>query len=518
MSERAVQLEPLTLSIERLLSKVKAGEIRIPAFQRRFRWKPNQVAELFDSIYRSFPIGTLLFWKRSASAEHVRLGSFEFDAPALEAGQWVIDGQQRIVSLANVLLVDAPQPPFVVSFNLETQQFSAGHRKGETVPLHVAVDSERLVEWLTQRQLAPELRRRAIHLGSAIREYQMPVWSVGAEAEDDVREIFGRLNSRGTSLKPAELFEALEAHPTQSLARVSERLREYEFGQIPAKLVHQTIRAIQGNDFTSDRVGRVKDPAVFSRAFSGLADAIVLLKQTGIPHLTLLPFRFALVLLGAFFAHHPAPSIRTRELLKRWVWRASVTEQFSGKDLAWLRRVIKITSESEPVAIGLLLEASGLQLQRQQEHWEPSARFDPRHSRSRLEALALLGLFESAELPGLAPALEAGDRVLRELMPAQRILRQLKREGKGLEDSVLATVANRGPWLGGQLRSSKQLRELDVAATTGSLEKRFEALVQRRDFLVSWIPLFLERKMRTLASDRPDLHTLEIPDEDADAA
>jgi hypothetical protein len=519
MSERAVRLEPLTLSIERLLSKVQAGEVRVPAFQRRFRWKPNQVAELFDSIYRSFPIGTLLFWKRRADAEHVRLGQVEFDAPAFEAGQWVIDGQQRIISLANVLLLEAAAPPFVVSFNLETERFSSGPGRGPTVPLQIAVDSERLVEWLTARQLAPDLRRRAIRLGTALREYQLPVWSIGAESESDVREIFGRLNSRGTQLKPAELFEALEAKPTKSLASVSERLLDYGFGVVSPKLVHQTIRAIQGDDFTRDRVGRVKDPAIFTRAFEGLGSAIVLLKQTGIPHLSLLPFQFTLVLLGAFFAHHPSASMRTRELLKRWLWRATVTEQLSGKDLGWLRLVIKTIAQPEALAVTHLLEASDHHKEKlRSRDWVLSPRFDPRHSRSRLEALALLALFGPGGLPGLGAALGRGERVFREIIPMQRLLRGLKQAGFGVEQSLFATLANRGPWIDGRMQSPPALVELDQRVSSGETLERAKALRHRSDYLTAWVPLFLESKMRTVASDRPALESLELPDEDADAA
>jgi hypothetical protein len=527
MSERAVQLEPLTLSVERLLAKVKSGEVRIPPFQRRFRWKPKQVAELFDSIHRSFPIGTLLFWKRRAVAEHVTLGQLEFDAPAIEAGQWVVDGQQRLISLANVLLVPTPKPPFVVSFELESQRFIAGRSPRQHVPLHVAVDSEKLIEWLTRNPLVPELQRRAIRLGSALREYQLPVWSVSAESEDDIREIFGRLNSRGTPVKPAELFDALESTPAQSLLLVSERLDSAAFGRIALKLVHQTIRAIQGDDFTSDRVGTVKDDAVFDKAERGLRSAIVFLKNTGVPHLSLLPFKFAIVFLGAFFAHHPSPSKRTVELLSRWFWRATVGEQFSGKDLTWLRVVIKAVPTPEDEAVQSLLSMT--RSRRTETTWLLSERFDPRHARSRIEALGLLTLHAPVDQALAVKAFESGVTVFRELFPIRSIARQLPRNLRGEETRTLLSIANRALFVEGAWLRSPALSALDQDATSGPgsstreaaktrVEGIFAALVKRRDFLETWIPQFLESKMRTLASDRPAIETLILPDEGFDAA
>ena len=51
------------LTIRMLIERVSSGDIRIPAFQREFVWEPDQVAFLIDSIYKNFPIGTVVFWQ-----------------------------------------------------------------------------------------------------------------------------------------------------------------------------------------------------------------------------------------------------------------------------------------------------------------------------------------------------------------------------------------------------------------------------------------------------------------------
>lgn len=46
----------------------------LPAIQREFVWKPNQVCTLFDSLMLGFPFGTFLFWK----VEPKRSGDWKF--------------------------------------------------------------------------------------------------------------------------------------------------------------------------------------------------------------------------------------------------------------------------------------------------------------------------------------------------------------------------------------------------------------------------------------------------------
>ena len=85
----------------------------LPAIQRDFVWKQQQICSLFDSLMQGFPFGTFLFWK----VESQRSGDWKFydfvrdyherDAPhcpelgpvserALTA---VLDGQQRLTAL-----------------------------------------------------------------------------------------------------------------------------------------------------------------------------------------------------------------------------------------------------------------------------------------------------------------------------------------------------------------------------------------------------------------------------------
>ena len=62
-------------TVERLVLMARSGEIRIPHFQRDFRWQRQDVVRLFDSIVRGYPVGSLLLWRRPAPKQLIKLGA-----------------------------------------------------------------------------------------------------------------------------------------------------------------------------------------------------------------------------------------------------------------------------------------------------------------------------------------------------------------------------------------------------------------------------------------------------------
>ncbi|MFT6073029.1 MAG: hypothetical protein ACJARD_001607 [Alphaproteobacteria bacterium] len=71
-----------TVPIRKIIERITAGDIRIPAFQRGFVWEQEQIAFLLDSIYKDFPIGTVVFWKtESRLSTEKKLGGFALPEP-----------------------------------------------------------------------------------------------------------------------------------------------------------------------------------------------------------------------------------------------------------------------------------------------------------------------------------------------------------------------------------------------------------------------------------------------------
>jgi len=76
-----------------LMNAVKMGQIGLPDIQREFRWKNIKVRDLFDSMYRGYPVGYLLFWQNGLPGGHRQIGA---DKKQVVPDLLVVDGQQRL--------------------------------------------------------------------------------------------------------------------------------------------------------------------------------------------------------------------------------------------------------------------------------------------------------------------------------------------------------------------------------------------------------------------------------------
>lgn len=101
------------LTIKDALEDVSKNLYVLPAIQREFVWKPEQICRLFDSLMQGYPFGTFLFWK----VEPDKSAQFKFygfvqnyherdAAHCPELGTLpnreltaVLDGQQRLTAL-----------------------------------------------------------------------------------------------------------------------------------------------------------------------------------------------------------------------------------------------------------------------------------------------------------------------------------------------------------------------------------------------------------------------------------
>ena len=69
-------------SLTHLIEEIKHGKIALPDIQRPFVWSSAQVRDLFDSLYRGYPVGTLMFWETGVDAGVRQVGGGENDGVA----------------------------------------------------------------------------------------------------------------------------------------------------------------------------------------------------------------------------------------------------------------------------------------------------------------------------------------------------------------------------------------------------------------------------------------------------
>ncbi|MFF0455566.1 DUF262 domain-containing protein [Nocardia africana] len=310
------------------------GSIRVPSFQRSYVWTAEDVRKLFDSLYRGFPVGTVLFWQHEAPAGPSDLGPIKVDAEAEEHALWVVDGQQRIISLFASLTSGLREidDRFDVYFDLAAEKFVTSRRgvpPRRAVPVSEALETRSLLNWLRLHadELEPDDFEAADRLGGALRDYHVPAYVVTSDDQDLLREIFDRVNSAGKPISRAEVFHALFAREDApgSPAGVVSELESLGFGRVPENRIVQSLLAIRGGNVGRDireEFGPNEDIADwYNRTERALSRSIKFLQSEGVLHVSLMPDGLPLPVLAAFFYVHPEPSAWNLRLLARWLWR-----------------------------------------------------------------------------------------------------------------------------------------------------------------------------------------------------
>jgi hypothetical protein len=97
MSDMKTCFKRVDYDLSNLLHYLDIGDIGLPDIQRPFVWSNAKVRDLFDSMYRGFPVGYFLFWENAQTngVKQIGVGQKAHSAPS----RLIVDGQQRLTSL-----------------------------------------------------------------------------------------------------------------------------------------------------------------------------------------------------------------------------------------------------------------------------------------------------------------------------------------------------------------------------------------------------------------------------------
>ncbi|MBN3872968.1 DUF262 domain-containing protein [Nostoc sp. JL33] len=101
MSTYTDRIQPTDSGIATYLENLLASKYQIPTFQRDVVWEKENVKKLWDSIYKFYPLGSILIWKTSTKLEsHREIGGIKLaDNFSSNEYQYILDGQQRTTAL-----------------------------------------------------------------------------------------------------------------------------------------------------------------------------------------------------------------------------------------------------------------------------------------------------------------------------------------------------------------------------------------------------------------------------------
>lgn len=180
----------------------------IPEFQREYVWRKSKASRLIDSLYKGYPISSLLLWQ---STEEVRARRKDPRPVHSRTMNWLIDGQQRVITLARTLSGDEG---IDVMFNPDSDEFqlaNAATRKDRNW-FRVAElwDDELYRQMRRNLDGGHRVDRREARFEAVRRilDYEVPLVRMVDHSFDDAVRAFTRINTLGVRLKKEDIESA----------------------------------------------------------------------------------------------------------------------------------------------------------------------------------------------------------------------------------------------------------------------------------------------------------------------
>ncbi len=355
--------------IDRIISRIEEGDIKIPAFQRGFVWNQEQVLALLDSIYRDYPIGSILLWQTIERLKSTRnIGGFLI--PEREAAypvNYVLDGQQRLATIYATFCQNRDRDPqnakydidpgiFEIYFDLDDDTFMPD---GDLVNGHANLKMTSLLDvhkfFNDVNKLNEKYRQKARDLQSKFQNCEIPVTTTTKRNKEEVGIIFERINNTGTKLTTLDLMIAWtwsdDFHLREELNDILETLDLKGFGETPEKIILQCLAGIIERTTKTKDIIELKPDIVRSKMGdlkSSLEKSIDFLStELNVKSRDFLPHSHQIVPLTFFFSRVTTPDQEQSKTLKQWFWKTSFSKRYSGStdtkmndDIAFFEKVV----------------------------------------------------------------------------------------------------------------------------------------------------------------------------------
>lgn len=385
--------------VEDLLSDVKNGRIGLPDLQRPFVWKDNKVRELLDSMMKGYPIGYIMLWASPEDYENTGYIG-KNDKIYKQPDDLVIDGQQRLTALLAAMYgvtikdKDYKERKIRISFNPLTREFDVWTPAFERNPEWISeissvfmADQEHNISKLRKSYIRKVNEGRVKNGESELTDdeediveqnindllnlniYSLPTLKINSKAdEEDVADIFVRVNSGGQNLTEKNFIETLIAVYDNA---VHDKINKFcaesripangtSFNQIlqvdPSHLIRMAVgvgfrRArlryaymlLRGKDLKTGEITqdvRQDNLRIFKEAldevtnlnnwhaFMNIFASAGYLKGNLVASSNAVVFSYVLYLIGKY--DYKVPSLKLQKIICKWIFMSTITGFYTG--------------------------------------------------------------------------------------------------------------------------------------------------------------------------------------------
>lgn len=375
--------------------EAEGGGFWLPNIQRPFVWSEEQIARLFDSIMREYPISTLLVWKTKEAVKHrkfidnyrrdIKLTDF-YVPDNTRSKMMVLDGQQRLQSLFiglrgsyegrelyfDVLSGGVAAAPEDIRFRFAFKTANPGwpwvrfkdlvfqnnrlpgemaDALAQSAPQPLSQDAFRTVSRNIER-----VRQEFVTDDNITFQELDGIDNPDAYRVDDIVEIFIRANSGGTKLGKSDLlFSLLTSSWDEADGEMEALLEDLNQGSFDfdRDFVLKSCLSMLGKGARYEvgkfRDGKTKEEIIAK--WDELAEAIravrdLLVSKTYIRSDRAMPSYLALIPLIYYRFHHPAKFAANQDMAA-YLLRVLVTGVFGGSPDNLIDKLVRNIQEQQ---------------------------------------------------------------------------------------------------------------------------------------------------------------------------
>ena len=384
-------------------ARIRTGQVRLPRFQRFEAWGSREVADLLQTVIDELPAGAVLVLEIGDASPFDHRPLVGAPEPTERITELLLDGQQRLTALWRTLTEDYPDRSFFV----DTREIDADedgrrdfrvapqarwYRNGvrypvwcddpkqvlsrDQIPLGLLnPDNEHgYSKWITEatggdmeQMLA--LQKLVLDLRQRVARFNLPYLALQVgSSEAVVLNVFVKMNTRSVPLTAFDIIVArVEGETGESLHDLVASLD----GQVPglSRYIAPADLVLPAAALLQDRRPTQRELVFldFKRLFEdwrlvirGAEHLVAFLEQERIYDAARLPTEVVLAPLVALWANasdRPDELGATRTLMRRYLWRAFVTNRYefaaataSFQDFRGLLPAVESGGAVEPTA------------------------------------------------------------------------------------------------------------------------------------------------------------------------
>lgn len=340
-----------------IFDKIVKGKYAIPVFQRDFVWKPTQIIDFFDSIWRGYPIGSIILWQPDLEMPVKdiltdKIGEIE------KPEYFVLDGRQRLTAFFGCVYDSSYKDSrFDLYFNLDNETFAYNRNdKHNYIKVSDAYDTFIMLNIMQDfasdptKEKAKSYVDRAKKLNAILQGYVVGEIYINNCSLREAEKVFSRINSEGTKISKSDMLQAITYNRngvllSEEIKNIQTSLEPYGFRTLAQEdILNCFYKFIDKNFYDA----KLEDLEVmdFASVIPNIKECIVksvrfLHDKCYVLSLAILPYIKQLIALTWFFRLYSDSTSSQVYELQKWFMYTTYAKVFQNGSLTNVRKIYR---------------------------------------------------------------------------------------------------------------------------------------------------------------------------------